>query len=140
METQTETNYTNNVLALAGYLKIDPEEIIETSWGFDADGSEYLVLTDSEADERVKEYIQDSLWAFNASFLASETGLPEEMFAACQDKCEGANDGFLKAVESTCGLDTFAESAVCADGRGHFLSSYDGEEIEAGDYFIYRTN
>ena len=27
-----------------------------------------------------------------------------------------------------------------ADGRGHTLATYDGEEVEAGEFYIYRTN
>jgi hypothetical protein len=101
---------------------------------------EYMVLTDSEADEAVTEYIKESVWAFNADFLASMTELDSEMFALASDKCESANDAILRTIEKTCGLAEFVEQAVSADGRGHFLSGYDGEEVEQGNYFIYRTN
>ena len=37
-------------------------------------------------------------------------------------------------------MDEFIEDAISSDGRGHFLSPYDGEENEEGDYFIYRIN
>jgi hypothetical protein len=30
------------------------------------------------------------------------------------------------------------KDAISTDGRGHFISSYDGEENEQGDYYIYR--
>lgn len=37
--------------------------------------------------------------------------------------------------------DAVANEAVELDGRGHFLSGYDGEELELDDgYFAYRTN
>lgn len=39
------------------------------------DGSEFLVLTDDEADEKAKEYIKETLWAFNAGFILSTCGL-----------------------------------------------------------------
>lgn len=29
---------------------------------------EYLVLTDDEADDKVKEYIKETVWAFNPTF------------------------------------------------------------------------
>ena len=49
-----------------------------------------------------------------------------------------------KAIESTCGLPAFIEEAVSADGYGHFLSRYDGEEneeeINGITYYIYRNN
>ena len=51
----------------------------------DFDNDDYLVLTDEEADEKAADYIKDSLWAFNASFLSSETGYPIEVFESLQD-------------------------------------------------------
>ena len=131
--------------ALAAYLGIEAEDITEASYGknqFDADGAEYLVLTDDEADEHATEYIKDSLWAFNPSFLAGETGIDQDVYDALvkNDKCESNNDAVYSLVKATCGLDTLVESAISADGRGHFMSSYDGEENEEGQFFIYRTN
>jgi hypothetical protein len=58
-----------------------------------------------------------------------------------QEKCcEGCNDFFKAIIKGTCGLDKFVEDAIEADGRGHFLAYYDGEENEQGDCFIYRVN
>ena len=37
-------------------------------------------------------------------------------------------------------FDDFVEDAVRADGRGHFLAGYDGNENEQGDFYLYRTN
>lgn len=104
---------------------------------------EYLVLTDYEADEAATKYIEESLWSFNSGFLASATGLPAEVFKALQDKCEG--DAVYKLVEATCGVDSFVEAAISADGRGHFLACYDGKENELCvggkiEFFIYRIN
>ena len=107
---------------------------------FDYGNAEFMVYTDAEADEAVKENIRDSVWAFNPGFLASETGLDEEMFAFAAKKCEDANDAILRCIEKTCGLDSFVSDAVSSDGRGHFLSGYDGEENEVNNYFIYRNN
>jgi hypothetical protein len=108
---------------------------------FEYGNQEYLVLTDSEADEKAKEYIRDSVWAFRASFLAYYTDLPEEMFSGIQDKCESANDAILTCIErAPGGLDGFVSEAISADGRGHFLSQYDGDENEVGEFYIYRLN
>jgi hypothetical protein len=101
---------------------------------------EYLVLTDDEADAACADRIKDSLWAFNASFLSGETGIDDSVFEALADKCEGANDAVLSIIEGTCGIDDFVKSAAGADGRGHFLSGYDGNEDEYGDFYIYRIN
>jgi hypothetical protein len=91
---------------------------------------EYAVLFDYEADERAAEYIEESLWAFNADFLASMTDFPESIFTALQPQCENANEAILAIVEKTCGMEAFVDAAVSADGRAHFLNTYDDEEDE----------
>lgn len=109
---------------------------------------DYSVYTDEEADEATADYIKDSVWAFNTSFILGECGLDysgEDSLKDMQKRsCEGANDFILSLIEKTCGLDSFVESAISADGRGHFLSGYDGEENEqkfkGTYYFIYRQN
>jgi hypothetical protein len=107
---------------------------------------DYYVLTDEEADEKAKEYIIDSLWAFNPSFLASMTDFDEEVFQAIADngKCESNNDVIYNTIAKTCGIDEFVEAAIQADGRGHFMSSYDGNEneetVQGETFYIYRLN
>jgi hypothetical protein len=149
-ETDTSTEYAPEVLALAEYLDCDPSELSEESHGYysltvySLGSKEYAIGTDEEADNAAREYIESSLWAFNASFILSECDLPlelEEGIQAMQEKqCESCNDAILALVEKTCGLDSFVQSAISADGRGHFLSSYDGNEDEAGEYYVYRIN
>lgn len=105
-------------------------------------GEDYLIVTDDEADEACKENIEECLWAFNANFLEGETGIDAKVFEALQPQCESANDAIRSIIDGSCGIDEFVESAVSADGRGHFLNSYDGEERELGTengyYFIYQ--
>lgn len=100
----------------------------------------YLVLTDEEADKKAAEYIKDSLWAFRPSFLKSYVPeeVDEEIIKIIQEKCESANGAMLRLVGSD--LEKLIEDAIAADGRGHFLSGYDGNEHEVGNYLIYRTN
>lgn len=106
----------------------------------------YMCLTDSEADERAGEYIKDSLWAFNASFLAAQTGLDQEVFEAIisNGKCEDNNDTIYNLINKLGSIDGFIQDAIGADGRGHFMSSYDGEEneetVNSETYCIYRMN
>ena len=110
---------------------------------YNAGGGEYLVLTDEEADRRAKEYILDSLWAFNACFIADHTKQGystalEESIKQVQGKmCEGANNMVLALIDD---IDEFIDDAISADGRGHFLAGYDGEENEQDSFFIYREN
>lgn len=113
---------------------------------------EFAIGTDSMADEACENYIVDSAWAFNASFILSECELPQDLcepIEAWQFKeCEGCNDGILALIKKTCGLESFTKAAVSADGRGHFLSPYDGSETEIeternGErvaMYIYRIN
>lgn len=105
---------------------------------------EYLVVNEEERKKEVTDYIKETLWAFNPSFLAVETDLPEEVFSALSEKYESGNEAILKLIEKTCGLTSFIKSAVQTDGYGHFLSGYDGteneEEINGTIYYIYRTN
>ena len=106
----------------------------------------YLVLTDEEADERVKVYIEELLWAFNSGFIESETGINGlgDLLDAAKDRCEGLNDAISGIVESTCGIEKFASDAVDADGRGHFIAPYDFEErdveVRGETFYIYRKN
>ena len=116
---------------------------------FELLGCEYLVLTDREADEKAAEYIKDSLWAFNADFIVEHSkashGTTEreqaEIIKALRmvqsSICESANALVMALIED---LDDFVIDAVETDGRGHFLATYDGEENESGNFYIYRTN
>ena len=91
-------------------------------------GEYAIAFSDEIADNAAKQYIEESLWAFNADFLATQTDMPVEIYKALQPQCESSNYAILKLVEKTCGLDSFVESAIAADGRGHFMSSYDSQE------------
>jgi len=108
--------------------------------------NDYLVLTDSEADDKAKNYITESLWAFTASFLSERTGLDAEVFEAIQSngKCESNNDTIYNLVQKLDDIDSFVDAAISADGRGHFMSSYDGneneEEVNGTTFYIYRIN
>ena len=98
---------------------------------------EYMVLTDAEAQDKVAEYIKETVWAFNPDFLARHSGIDREVFERLQDSCETANDAIFKLIKN---FDDLVEDAVGTDGRGHFLSGYDGNENEQGDFYLYRTN
>ena len=116
---------------------------------FEIVGNEYKVLTDTEADEEAKEHILNDLWAFNADFILRHT----EFYNTSSDRedaefidslqklqssiCESANS-IVKAL--IVDIDAFVEDAIESDGRGHFISWYDGKEEEQDEFFIYRTN
>ena len=145
----------NKLADLKDFLKDTPMAIEK---GYDEnhfqtiDGAEYLVLTDEEADKATREEIEGLLWAFNADFILKKTGFSDKlssgewtaMKAALEEMqnktCEACNEFIKGLINGTCGFDKFIEAAIEADGRGHFLASYDGEENEQGDCYIYRIN
>ena len=131
--------------ALAEFLDVEENEVKENSRGTyeTGNGNEYMVLTDDEADEEAYKEIEDSLWAFNAEFIIEMCGLNsgvESLRTMQKNSCEDCNDFIEAMIEGTCGMECFVESAIESDGRGHFISYYDGEENEQGEYFIYRVN
>ena len=107
------------------YIDLDGENVNES----------YMVLTDEEADEKVKEYIEDSAWTFNPSFLACHSKASIEVFKILSEQCESSNEAVLSLIDD---FDHFVEDAIRSDGRGHFLNNYDGVEEEYSNYFIYR--
>lgn len=117
----------------AAWLDEEGEEMPEYEDG--GDGI-HIVLTDDEADEAAAEYIKESLWAFNPSFLAGVTGVDQEVFEAIQanNRCENNNEAILRLVGDD--LDFLIEQAIGADGRGHFLNTYDGHEHEINVYDV----
>jgi hypothetical protein len=129
--------------ALAKYLEVEVSEVDAERYRndtFSVGRKEYLVLTDDEADKAARVAILESVWAFRPEVLAAH-GVPIECSRAFAkaDLCELANEGILKLIED---VDHFVDDAIRADGRGRFLSGYDGEEKELnrGEFFAYRTN
>ncbi len=123
------------ILALAHHLDSIDFEDVE---GFI--DNDYLVYTDEEADEAVREHIEETVWAFSSTFLQAHTGVDSKRIQVVQDKMsEDAND-VLKSMLND--FDAFVDDAVSSDGRGHLLSPYDGREIpiqvDRTVYYIYR--
>lgn len=130
---------------IAEALSVDVEDIdnlvgdtfdtLETAVG------EYEVFTEEEANERTYEYIKDTLWAFEPHFMEEVTGVSHIVFKSLSGLYEEANEAVYSLVENTCGMDTLVQEAIDADGRGHFIGHYDGEEIETETgLFLYRVN
>jgi len=140
-------------LALARHLGLDekhPEfqdilDLIECDGDniFVYYNQEYLVLTNEEADEDASVYIKDNIWAFSTEFILSHTrgGFSDrkaEAIKSMQEKlCEDANEILYDLISD---ISVFIKDAISEDGRGHFLSPYDREEHEEGEYFIYRLD
>ena len=109
--------------------------------------SEFLVCSDRAADQKARTRVRVSLWAFRPEFIGRHTkGRPLDKRATDalgepQEKlCEDSNELIFSMLSS---FKSFWREAVAADGRGHFLSSWDGNEHEVRvngvSYFIYRN-
>jgi len=107
----------------------------------DLDSEHYLVYTDEEANDAVRENIEEMVWAFTPSFLSTHTGVDVYVFESLVDNCEANNDSYKAMIKD---FDHFVDDAVSSDGRGHFLAQYDHEENEITfngiTYYIYRRN
>jgi len=115
------------------------------------DSTEYLVLTDKEADKLCKESILNSLWAFNKDFIIEHSSIldsdetSKKLVGCIQAQYDDSNDVLLKLIDD---IDVFIEDAIKEDSREHFICTYDGvENKETITYkdgyqtlFIYRTN
>lgn len=129
--------------ALAKFLGVEVENLEELKYQdnsfTDLEGNEYKVLTNDEADQEAADYIRESLWAFNADFICyyMPNGIgPEEVEALRGDRCESVNLAFRALVGDN--LSDLIDDAIAADGRAHFLNTYDGSEHEQDEYYIYQ--
>lgn len=108
------------IQALAAHFSVSEEEISEShdEYTVESEPGEYRVLTSDEADEAWEESLESYI---------DECILPE-----CPEP-----------VRSYFDREAWKHDAK-HDGRGHCLSSYDGEEhevkIDGEWYYIYRVN
>jgi hypothetical protein len=120
--------------ALAAHLNCSIDEAVKSM-------DDYLVYTDDEADEAVYNYIDESVCFFRSDFIAAHAEVDEEVIKKLQELHENSNKAIKSLIKD---FDHFVSDAVCADGRGHFIASYDHEEnqqtINGNDYYIYRSN
>ena len=145
--------YPAAALALALNLELsineieDIEEEDDNRWA--CQGSEYFSGSEEDITERVKEYIEQSLWAFNASFLHSYSSISNTstwltIMEPIQQQCEGGNDAVKELVGWDDNADEITEDAIAADGYGHFLNSWDGThdsiEISGETYIICQAS
>lgn len=99
---------------------------------------EYAIGNDEEADNAAEQEIENSLYAFNASWIRDHLNndFPIEGITALQEKYEDGNEPLKKLIEKFGDWDYFVSDSILADGRGHFISSYDGEENEQRHWYF----
>lgn len=129
----------------AEFMEAAEEQAEKDGTEWNAQGHDWLVLTDEEADEMAAERIRESVWAFTSAFIIEHSkaldfdAASEKIVKAIAEQCESGNEAMTKLIDS---MDEFIEDAVSADGRGHFLSGYDGNEreqrVDGVDYYIYK--
>jgi hypothetical protein len=124
----------------------------ETQTAEMADGTEWLVLTDEEADEETAEEIKEMLWAFRPNFIIEHMEQEEILSMTLKTRLaksieqmqinlyEDAKPIIYALVGGEDGIDNFISDAIDEDGRGHFLAYYDGEEKKTENFFVYRLN
>ena len=124
------------VKAICKVADVEPLEAVELLTNED-----WLCLTDNEANELARECIIDSAWAFQPWFLSDHSEIDEEIFKLLVEKCESANDAILSMIKD---IDDFVNDAIGCDGRGHFISPWDGNEheitIDNIDFFCFQLN
>lgn len=138
------------IAVLANFLEVESDELEVSTYDentFTLGSKEYLVLTDEEANEKAKEYIRETLWAFNASWILSHSKIEnnsrvQKAVEKMQSELsEDANELIYALIED---FDEFVENSIQTDGRGPFMSTYDGNEneefYEGAYYYIYRVN
>lgn len=132
--------------SIKAYLEL-PEDIdVRTNDDniFDCDGEEWLVLTDTEAEDMVVEYVRELLWAFSHDFLARHCDAiaiigKGHWEALAASECENMNSMVKRLLGSD--LEHVISEAISEDGRGHFLASWDGEEVDLpGGFCGFRMN
>lgn len=103
------------------------------------DDEEYAVAEgEEEATKAARQAVEDSICYFRPDFLAAHSDVPEKVFAFLAGTgCFDDNEAYKAMIYD---LDDFIDDAIDADGRGHFLNSYDSREYEIGEYFLYRIN
>ena len=153
MTNETKLDASNAIAIVAAIENVDPADCDATerqSGGFDVrcGDRDYLVCTDDQATAEATAYVTDSLWAFRSEFLRDYVpALRDDRACAAFDRMrevlsEDANGLVLALVGDR--LDELVRDAIAADGRGHFLASYDGAErkvTRAGQtFYVYRRN
>ena len=126
MKTQIENTDENKIKALASFLGCDEGDISKENFDrygvdvFSVGREEYCVGTDDEADvawlASLESYIEECI----------EPELNFDKLGSLGDYVKFDREMWLRDAKM--------------DGRGHSLSSYDGEENEQDGFYIYRTN
>lgn len=146
-----------NATALSRYLDVPIDEVEGQDYEvfglqfYETGSEEWMVGDEDTAKEAARSKVKEDVWACRAGFLSEGTGISDRAISAIQESMyEDASEPLQKIVDATWdgGIDGFADDVIKADGRGHTLSGYDGEErrqsvtVRGSDreVFLYRHN
>lgn len=128
-------------------VEVDDEDFYDALTVFAVGNQRYAIGTEEQAQKAARTYVAESLWCMRSSFLSDETGLDARIFDAIAGRSGGGEEfqeDISRIVEGLAdnGVEGFTERAIEQDGRGTFISSYDGEEFELRDgeseWYAYR--
>ncbi len=143
-------------VALAKYLKVDVSEIEKQHQYYNIGKDEWVVYTKSEADKEALEYVLDllddiGLEAFDNKFKkkiltmkfvkSSKKADGKELLDFYDEDPDMVEDELVE--KGIIDLDKIAKEMVKEDGRGGFLSPYDGKEIKLSGgllAYLYDSN
>ncbi len=103
-------------------------------------GIETTYMDEIENDEG--EYEEEEIEMDEEEAFEFSMGMDLESYIkSLQEKCESGNEDIKSLIGD---LDEFKEDSISADGRGHFITSYDGIEhgtdVNGETLYIYRTD
>ena len=116
-----------------------------------ADGRRFAVYTDAQATAAARRIIIGELWAFRSRFILEHSRCADDFSERELDEAAAALEKIQGELCESCGplvrcllsgrFDDFIDDAIDADGRGHFIATYDGQENEIeGGFFVYRLD
>lgn len=135
--------------ALAMMLDLNHEDIEDITeyddYKWCVQGTDYYCGDEEEMNEKTEEYIENSLWAFNKSFLGSygslakmDCDIVDKVLDPIQQECESGNEAVKGLVDWDENKDEIVSDAIRSDGRAHFLNHWDSTELSYGKYYAYR--
>ncbi len=100
---------------------------------YETEDGEYAVGTDLQVQKAAEMAIENDVWAFKASFIASVVGLSRTEEKAIEQMQRDMSEDAGPIIKRLIGgkMKQFIRDAIRSDGVGHFLSPYDGHEISS---------
>ena len=125
-------------------LFVDVEYAMDGNNDFnvDFDGREYRAIANEDIESVMADELSGDeylLGCFNANFLSGIIGIPSDAIEKIQKAdCREALGMIIAADEKKLG--DLVSEYISADGAGHYFSTYDGSETDAGEFTVFCVN